>query len=78
MLLALAGGLIGLLLSILAVYLFKGAVPDEMARFTPGFERLGINRIALLFNLLITMLTGVRPSRTSVTHLTDQVWPYQL
>ena len=59
MLLALAGGLIGLLLSILAVYLLKGAIPEEMARFTPGFERLGINRIALLFNLLITMLTGV-------------------
>jgi predicted permease len=59
MLLALAGGLIGLFLSILAVYLFKGAMPEEMARYTPGFDRLGINRIALLFNLLITMLTGV-------------------
>ena len=59
MLLALAGGFLGLLMSILAVYLLKGAIPEEMARFTPGFERLGINRIALLFNLLITMLTGV-------------------
>jgi putative ABC transport system permease protein len=59
MLLAIAGGLIGLILSILTIYLFKGAIPEEMARFTPGFERLGINRIALLFNLLITMLTGV-------------------
>ncbi|MBO0801087.1 MAG: ABC transporter permease, partial [Blastocatellia bacterium] len=59
MLLAFAGGLIGLLLSILAVYLFKGAMPEEMARYTPGYDRLGINRIALLFNLLITMLTGV-------------------
>jgi len=59
MLLALAGGFLGLLMSILAVYLFKGAIPEEMARFTPGFERLSINRIALLFNLLITMLTGV-------------------
>ncbi|MBO0726112.1 MAG: ABC transporter permease, partial [Blastocatellia bacterium] len=59
MLLALAGGFLGLLMSILAVYLFKGAIPEEMARFIPGFERLSINRIALLFNLLITMLTGV-------------------
>jgi putative ABC transport system permease protein len=59
MLLAIAGGLIGLLLSTLSIYLLKGAIPEEMARFTPGFERLGINRIALLFNLLITMLTGV-------------------
>jgi predicted permease len=59
MLLALAGGLIGLLLSILAVYLLKEAIPEEMARFTPGFERLGINRIALIFNLVITMFTGV-------------------
>ncbi|HKQ72620.1 MAG TPA: ABC transporter permease [Blastocatellia bacterium] len=57
-LLALAGGFIGLLLSILAVYLLKWAMPEEMARFTPCFERLGINRIALLFNLLITMFAG--------------------
>jgi predicted permease len=59
MLLALAGGFIGLLLSIWAVYLFKGAAPEELARFIPGFERLGVNRIALLFNLSITMLTGL-------------------
>src|SRR5262245_16539815 len=59
MLLALAGGFIGLLFSIWAVYLFKGAVPEELAQFIPGFDRLGVNRIALLFNLLITMLTGV-------------------
>jgi putative ABC transport system permease protein len=59
MLLAFAGGVIGLLLSIWAVYLFKGAVPEELARFIPGFDRLGVNRIALLFNLLITMLTGL-------------------
>jgi putative ABC transport system permease protein len=59
MLLALAGGIIGLLLSIWAVYLLKGAIPEDMARFIPGFDRLGVNRIALLFNLLITMLTGV-------------------
>jgi putative ABC transport system permease protein len=58
MLLALAGGFIGLLLSILVIYLLKGAMPEEMARFIPGFDRLGINRIALLFNLLITMFTG--------------------
>src|SRR5262249_14701000 len=28
-------------------------------RFIPGFDRLGVNRVALLFNLLITMLTGL-------------------
>src|SRR5262249_28654887 len=52
MLLALAGGFIGLLLSIWAIYLLKGATPEELARLTPGFDHLSVNRIALLFNLL--------------------------
>ena len=59
MLLALTGGFIGLFLSILAVGLFKGATPDELARFIPGFDHLSVNRMTLLFNLLISMLTGV-------------------
>jgi putative ABC transport system permease protein len=59
MLLALAGGFIGLLLSILAVGLFKGATPEELARFIPGFEHLGVNGMALLFNVMISALTGV-------------------
>ncbi len=59
MLLAVAGGFIGLLLSIWSVYLFRGAAPEEFTRFIPGFERLGVNRIALLFNLSITMLAGL-------------------
>jgi putative ABC transport system permease protein len=58
-LLAFVGGFIGILLSIWAVYLLKGAMPEELARLTPGFDRLSINRIVLLFNLSITMLTGV-------------------
>ena len=58
MLLALVGGFIGLLLLIWAVYLFKGAMPEELARFIPGFDHLGVNRIALLFNLSLTMLSG--------------------
>jgi putative ABC transport system permease protein len=59
MMLAFAGGAIGLLLSFWAVHLFKVAVPEELTQFIPGFDRLGINRTALLFNLLITMLTGL-------------------
>ena len=59
MLLALTGGLIGLFLSILAIGLFKGATPEELARFIPGFDHLSVNRMALLFNLLVSMLTGV-------------------
>jgi putative ABC transport system permease protein len=58
MLLAIAGGFIGLLLSIWAIYLLKGATPEELARLTPGFDHLSVNRIALLFNLSISMLTG--------------------
>src|SRR5262249_32572001 len=59
MLLALGGGFIGLLLSIWAVNALKGTMPESLAIHIPGLERLGVNGTALLFNLLITMLTGL-------------------
>ncbi len=59
LLLALAGGFIGLLLSIWAIDLLKGAMPVEFGQFIPGFDRFSVNRIVLLFSLLISMLTGV-------------------
>ncbi|HKX32371.1 MAG TPA: ABC transporter permease [Blastocatellia bacterium] len=59
LLLAFAGGLIGLLLSFGAIGLLRGAIPDEIARLTPGFDHLSVNLTALLFTLLVSMLTGV-------------------
>jgi putative ABC transport system permease protein len=59
LLLALAGGVIGLLLSVLAVDLLRDAMPEDFAKFIPGFDNFGVNRVALLFTLMISMLTGV-------------------
>ena len=59
LLLALAGGVIGLLLSVWAVDLLRGAMPEDIAKFIPGFDHFGVNRVVLLFTLMISMLTGV-------------------
>jgi putative ABC transport system permease protein len=59
LMLALMGGAIGLLLSVLAVDLLSGAMPEDLAKFVPGFNHFGVNRVVLLFTLMISMLTGV-------------------
>src|SRR5262245_26539237 len=59
LLLALAGGAIGLLLSVWAVDLLRGAMPEDFAILIPGFDHFGVNRTVLLFTLVISMLTGV-------------------
>jgi putative ABC transport system permease protein len=59
MLLALAGGVIGLLLSFWAVDLLKDATPEDFGRLIPGYNRFGVNRAVLLFTLATSMLTGV-------------------
>ena len=59
LLLALAGGAIGLLLSVWAVDLLRGAMPEDFAILIPGFDHFGVNRTVLLFTLMVSMLTGV-------------------
>ncbi|MGH9937816.1 MAG: ABC transporter permease, partial [Blastocatellia bacterium] len=59
LLLALVGGAIGLLLSVWAVDLLRGAMPEDFAKYIPGFDHFGLNRAALLFTLLVSMLTGL-------------------
>jgi len=59
LLLALAGGVIGLLLSAWAVVLMRGAFPEDYAKLIPGSNHFGINRTVLLFTLMISMLTSV-------------------
>jgi putative ABC transport system permease protein len=58
LLLALMGGAIGLLLSIWAVDLLKGTMPEDYAKFIPGFDHFGVNRAMLLFTLVISILTS--------------------
>jgi putative ABC transport system permease protein len=59
LLLALLGGAIGLFLSVCAVDLLRDAMPEEFAKFIPGFDHFGVNRGALLFTLITSMLTSV-------------------
>jgi len=59
LLLSLMGGGVGLLLSVCAVDLLRGAMPEDLAKFIPGFDHFGVNRVVLLFTLMISMLTGV-------------------
>src|SRR5262245_25525522 len=59
LLLALAGGVIGLLLSVWAVELLRGAMPEDFAKFIPGWDHFSVNRVVLLFTLMVSMLTGV-------------------
>jgi putative ABC transport system permease protein len=59
LLLALAGGVIGLLLSVWAVDTLRAAMPEDYAKFIPGWDHFSVNRTALLFTLMISMLTGV-------------------
>jgi putative ABC transport system permease protein len=59
LLLALIGGVIGLIFSVWAVVLVRGAMPEDFAKFIPGFNHIGVNRDVLLFTLTLSILTGV-------------------
>jgi putative ABC transport system permease protein len=59
LLVALVGGAIGLLLSVLAVDLLSDAIPEDFAKLIPGWDHFSVNRTVLLFTLMISMLTGV-------------------
>ena len=57
LLLALAGGGLGLLLSVWGVKQFRASVPEDFTKFVPGFDHLGVNRTTLLFTMLVSMVT---------------------
>jgi putative ABC transport system permease protein len=57
MMLALASGSLGLCLSWGAVAQLRRSIPEDFAKLVPGLDHLGINRTALLFTLLVSVLT---------------------
>ena len=59
LLLSLAGGALGLLVSIWGVKSLAGAIPDDFSKFIPGWHNLVINRTALLFTLIVSVITGL-------------------
>jgi putative ABC transport system permease protein len=59
LLLAFAGGAVGVGLSWLAVALLRRSIPEDFAKFIPGFEHFAINRATLLFTLAVSMLSSL-------------------
>jgi putative ABC transport system permease protein len=57
--LALAGGALGVFLAVWGVALTAGSLPQSMARYIPGWENVAVNRRALFFTLGISVLTGI-------------------
>ena len=59
LLLALAGGVLGLGFSVWGVMALANGIPQGFAKFIPGWERLGINAWAFGFTALASLATGI-------------------
>jgi putative ABC transport system permease protein len=57
--LSIAGGLLGVLVSLWCLDMERAAMPPEVQRFLPGWYRLGLNAPVLFWTLLTTLLAGV-------------------
>ncbi|HKO96758.1 MAG TPA: ABC transporter permease [Pyrinomonadaceae bacterium] len=58
-LLAVVGGLFGILIAYWGVDLLRGLNPGEAAKFAPGWHRLGVSTPVLGFNLVLSIFSGV-------------------
>jgi putative ABC transport system permease protein len=57
--LALAGGALGVLLAVWGVALTSASIPQSLARYIPGWENVAVNQRALFFTLAVSALTGI-------------------
>lgn len=58
-LLAALGGGLGLLISFWAIDGLSRGIPEDFAKFIPGWDHFGMDRTVFAFTLLATVLTGV-------------------
>ena len=59
LLLSLAGGALGLLVSVWGVKSLARGIPEEFSKFIPGWHNLVINRTAFFFTLAVSVVTGL-------------------
>jgi putative ABC transport system permease protein len=59
LILALIGGVLGIIIAYWGVDLLRAGNPGEAARFAPGWSRFGISLPVLGFTLLISLLSGL-------------------
>ena len=69
-LLGLAGGALGLLISIWAIDALARGIPEGFSRFIPGWSRLGINFTVLAFTFGVSMISGLLAGLAPVWHST--------
>ena len=58
-LLALAGGALGLLIAVWGVEGLASGIPESFSKFIPGWHKLGIDKTALVFTLIISVFTAL-------------------
>jgi putative ABC transport system permease protein len=58
-LLAVFGGGLGLLMSIWAIDGLSRGIPDDFAKFIPGWDHFGMDRTVFAFTLVATVVTGM-------------------
>jgi putative ABC transport system permease protein len=56
---AVAGGALGALLSLWGVRLMRESLPAELVRFNPGWTRITVNGPALAFTVVVSLITAV-------------------
>ncbi len=59
LLLALAGGALGLLMAVWGVEGLATGIPESFSRFIPGWHKLEIDKSALVFTLIISVFTAL-------------------
>ena len=69
-LLGLAGGALGLLISIWAIDALARGIPEGFSRFIPGWSHLGINFTVLAFTFGVSMIAGLLAGLAPVWHST--------
>lgn len=59
LILSLAGGALGLLVSVWGIEGLARAIPDDFSKFIPGWHYLAMNRTAFVFTLIVSLVTGL-------------------